>query len=127
MENSVKIVRLQNGEDIIGYVSSKEEGRYDITEPMSVGVHFSNNEAGLVMRHWLPIQLIKKNEIVLTEKDILCMLEPADEFCEYYTNTVKKVRDLLKAKNLVDSLDDEEMQNIMEAFDEIENDGKTLH
>jgi hypothetical protein len=129
MENSVKIVRLQNGEDIVGYVSSKEKGIYDITEPMSVGVHFSNsnNEAGLIMRHWLPIQIIKKNEIVLTEKDILCMFEPADDFCEYYTNTVQKVRELLKAKNLVDSLEENEINDIMEAFDEFNNDGKTLH
>lgn len=127
MENSVKIVRLQNGEDIIGYVTSKDNGSYDIVEPMSVDLQLVNNHAGLVMKHWLPVQLVKKNEIMLMDKDILCMIEPADDFCEYYTNTVEKIRELLKAKNLVDSLDDEEINDIMDAFEEMNNEGNTLH
>lgn len=127
MENSVKIVRLQNGEDIIGFVTSKENGSYDVVEPMAVDVQLQNNQAGLVMRHWLPVQLVKKNEIVLADKDILCMIEPADDFCEYYTNTVEKIRELLKAKKLVDSLDEEEIENIMNAFEELNHDGNTLH
>lgn len=127
MESNIRIVRLQNGEDIIGYVTNKENGSYDIVEPMSVGVQFANNQAGLVMRHWLPVQLIKKNEIVLTEKDILCMIEPADDFCEYYTSTVEKIRELLKAKKLVDSLDEEDIDDIMEAFEGLNHDGSTLH
>jgi hypothetical protein len=127
MENSIKIVRLQNGEDIIGYVTPKDNGQYDIVEPMSVDVQLQNNQAGLVMRHWLPVQLVKKNEIVLMDKDILCMIEPADDFSEYYVHTVEKIRELLKAKNLVDSLDDDEVNDIMDAFEELNNDGNTLH
>ena len=128
MENNIRIVRLQNGEDIVGYVTSKEDGHHEIVEPMTVGVEYKNREAGLVMRHWLPIQLVKKNETILTDKDIICMFEPADDFCEYYENTVEKIRDLIKAKNLVDNFTDEEVNNIMDAFEELEDDnGHTLH
>jgi len=95
---------------------------------MTVGVEYKNREAGLVMRHWLPIQLVKKNETILADKDIICMFEPADDFCEYYENTVEKIRDLIKAKNLVDNFTDEEVNNIMDAFEELEDDnGHTLH
>lgn len=128
MENSIKIVRLQNGEDIVGYVTNKQNGSYDIVEPMTVDIEFKNNEAGLVMRHWLPVQLVKTNETVLSDKDIICMFEPADEFCEYYMNTVEKIKDIIKAKNLVDEYSDEELDDIMEAFEELEQqDGYTLH
>ena len=69
----------------------------------------------------------KRNEILIENKDILGILDPNDEFCEYYLNTVEKIKDLLKAKNLVDSLDDDEVNNIMDAFEEMELDGVTLH
>jgi uncharacterized membrane protein YgaE (UPF0421/DUF939 family) len=55
------------------------------------------------------------------------VLEPNDEFCEYYLNTVEKIRELLKTKNLVDSMNDEEVENMMEAFDELHNNGNILH
>lgn len=128
-ENNVdiKIVRLQNGEDIIGHVSKKPEGSYDITEPMTVNVEFHGKTSGLVMRHWLPVQLVKTNEITIEHKDILCVIDPADEFAEYYANTVEKIRELLKAKNLVDELDDDEYDDVMEAFEELKHSGDTLH
>jgi len=41
---------------------------------------------------------------------------------------VEKIRDLIKAKNLVDNFTDEEVNNIMDAFEELEDDnGHTLH
>lgn len=123
----IKIVRLQNGEDIIGNLTTQDIGLYQIEEPMSVGVEYHGKTPGLSMQHWLPVQLIKKNEIVLDKKDVLCILEPNDEFCEYYTNTVEKIKELLAAKNLVDSFDDEELEDIMEAFEELKQHGDTLH
>lgn len=123
MEN-IKIVRLKNGEDIVGQIISSSDS-YDVIEPMTVGVEYRGKEAGLVMRHWLPVQLVKKNEITIKHDDVLCILEPADDFVEYYTNTVEKIHDLLKARNLVDSLDDEEVNNIMDALEE--QYGNTLH
>lgn len=127
MESNIKIVRLLNGEDIIGNVTTMDTGIYNVEEPMTVGIEYRNKEAGLMMHHWLPIQLLKKNEILIENKDILGILDPNDEFCEYYLNTVEKIKDLLKAKNLVDSLDDEEVNDIMDAFEEMGINGVTLH
>ena len=125
----IKIVRLQNGEDIIGNMTRDEYdvSKYIVEEPMTVGIEYRGKEAGLMMHHWLPVQLIKKNEITLENKDVLCILEPNDEFCEYYLNTVEKIKELLSAKNTLDGLDEEETDNIMDAFEELLNDGKTLH
>jgi hypothetical protein len=124
----IKIVRLQNGEDIIGNVTDiYNTGKYTVEEPMSVSINYRGKEPGLEMHHWLPVQLINRNEITLENKDVLCILEPNDEFCEYYMHTVEKIKDLLKAKNLVDSLDDDEVNDIMDAFDELDSGGTTLH
>lgn len=123
----IRIVRLQNGEDIIGSVVDLDYGQYNISEPMSVDIDYRQKSAGLVMNHWLPVQLIKKNEITINTKDVLCLLEPNDEFVEYYMNTVEKIKDLLAAKNLVDGLNDDELEDVMYAFEELEQDGTTLH
>jgi hypothetical protein len=123
----IKIVRLQNGEDIVANIINKDSGGYTVQEPMTVNIDYRGREAGLVMHHWLPVQLVKKNEIDLTDKDIVGMVEPAEEFCEYYLNTVEKIKELLSAKNLVDSLDEEEVNDIMDAFEELDNHGITLH
>jgi len=126
MENNIRIVRLQNGEDIMGCFTANNQN-YDISEPMSVQIEHNGRESGLMMHHWLPVQLLKRNEITLEQKDILCVLEPNEEFCEYYLNTVEKIKDLLKAKNIIDSMDEEEIENAREAFDELRNNGNILH
>ena len=125
--DNVKIVKLQNGEDLVGTLTSTDIGNYKLEEPMSFEIDFRHNSSGLIMRHWLPVQLVKKNEIELTQKDILAILEPADDFCEYYWNTVEKIKDLLKAKTLVDEMSDEEIDMIMNEFEDMVNDGNTLH
>ena len=125
--DNIRIVKLQNGEDLVGTLTTNEYGNYRLEEPMSFEIDFRNNSSGLIMRHWLPVQLIKKNEIELTHKDIIAVLEPAEDFCEYYCNTVEKIKELLSAKNNLDGLDEEETDNIMDAFEELLNDGKTLH
>jgi SAM-dependent MidA family methyltransferase len=123
--NTIKIVRLKNGEDIIGNLSDNTDGDYEISEPMSVSLVQKGHESGLVMSHWLPVQLIKKNEIKINSRDVLTMFEPNEEFAEYYTNTVEKIKNLLKAKNVADSMTDEEIEDIMDALED--GDGQTLH
>ena len=125
--DNIKIVKLRNGEDLVGTLTSTDIGSYKLEEPMSFEIDFRHNSSGLIMRHWLPVQLVKKNEIELSQKDILAILEPADDFCEYYWNTVEKIKDLLKAKNIVDEMSDEEIDMIMNEFEDMNNDGYTLH
>ena len=123
----IKIIRLKNGEDIVGQITTKDNNTFDVLEPMTVGIDFRGREAGLVMQHWLPVQLVKKNEVNISTNDVLCFIEPDNNFCEYYVNTVEKIHELLKAKNLVDSLEDEEVNNIMDAIEELQAVGHTLH
>jgi hypothetical protein len=124
----IKIVRLKNGEDIIGSLERLPIDDIQITEPMSVAIITrGRQESGLVMSHWLPVQLIKKNEITIKSCDVLTMFEPNDEFVEYYLNTVEKIKSLMKAKELTDEMTDEEIEDIMCEFEDMVKNGSTLH
>jgi len=125
--NTIKIVRLKSGEDIIGNVTANGIQYYDIDEPMAFEVDYRGNHSGLVMRHWLPVQLLKKNQIQLNAHDVLCVLEPDDEFSEYYLSTVEKVNRLLEAKASVKDMTDDEIQEIVDEFNTMNQGNDTLH
>jgi len=125
-EYKTQIIKLQNGTDLIANVSLNGE-QYLLEEPMEFGVDFRGHQAGLVMKHWLPVQLIKKNSIEIHSKDILSFMDPEEEFCEYYINTVSKIKELLKAKQLVSEMDEDELQDIMNQFEDMNYHGNTLH
>jgi len=125
MNDIIKIVRLKNGEDIIGSLTSLPIDDIQITEPMTVSVINRGQENGLVMSHWLPVQLIKKNEITIKSCDVLTIFEPNDEFAEYYVNTVEKIKSLMKAKEITDELSNDEIEDIMDALEDSE--GQVLH
>ena len=127
MENNIKILRLVNGEDVICQFTDLNNGEYNVLEPMSVSVREKNNEMQLAMSHWLPVNLISKNEINLKERDILTIFEPNDNFSEYYTHTVEKMHKLLQAKEAADKMTDEEIMEVMDALEDMGDEERVLH
>jgi len=127
LEYKTQIIKLQNGTDLIANVALNSAEEYVLEEPMEFNIDFRGRDSGLVMRHWLPVQLLKKNSISIKSKDVLSVMEPEDEFCEYYLNTVYKIKELLKAKSLVDNMDDDEIQDILDDFEDLRSDGDTIH
>jgi len=129
--DNIKIVRLQNGEDLIGDITFKSDDSFDIYEPMVVFIDYRSKEAGLIMKHWLPLQLVKKNEITLHKKDILFFTEPTTDFEEYYIETVQRVHDMMAAKDQLKSmlvgLDDIDSEDLIQQFDNLNNDNNLLH
>lgn len=121
----IQIIRLKNGEDIIGEVFEDIRDELEIDCPMTVDLEYRGNQSGLVMAHWLPVQLIERNRAIIKSCDVLTRFHPNNEFAEYYMNTVERLKDILKAKELTDSLSDEEVEDIMDALDE--GTGQTLH
>jgi hypothetical protein len=125
--DNIKIIKLQNGEDIVGTVTANGVQYYDIEEPMLFEIDYRGNHSGLVMRHWLPVQLLKKNYIQLKTQDVLCILEPDEEFSEYYLHTVEKIKRLLKAKDSVNEMSNEEIQEIVDELDILNQGNDTVH
>jgi len=127
LEYKTQIIKLQNGTDLIANVALNGMDSYVLDEPMEFGVDYRGRDAGLFMKHFLPVQLLKKNSIQIHTKDILSVLEPDNEFSEYYINTVSKIKELLKAKDVLSDMDDEEIGNMINEFEELQNHGNTLH
>lgn len=127
MLETIKIIRLKNGEDIIGFIKSEDEVTYDISEPMTVDVEVRGGNAGnLIMSNWLPIQLIKKNETQIKSEDILTMMEPEENFIEYYMNTVDKLNKILEVKKEAAAMTDEQVTEILNALEGVGED-RVLH
>lgn len=123
MENSIQMLRLKNGEDIIGCTSLVSTNYYHVKEPMVVLV----KNQGLLMQNWLPVQLLKKNEATLSIQEVLGVFEPTDEFIEYYNNTIEKINRLIEAQNRAVNMTDNEIQEAVLSLEDIELGDNQLH
>ena len=118
MENEVKIVRFKDGMDVICFFDNLNAEVVDIIEPMMFEVRNMN----LVMQQWLPIAMIKENRASVKWEDILCIMEPSDDFKEYFHTTVEKVNESIqKKKNASTDEEKEYMMDVMNAMDEMDN------
>jgi hypothetical protein len=118
MENEVKIVRFKDGLDVICFFDNLNAEVVDIIEPMMFEVRNMN----LVMQQWLPIAMIKENRASVKWEDILCVMEPSEDFKEYFHTTVEKLNLTLdKKKNASTDEEKEYMLEVLSAMDEMDN------
>lgn len=118
MENEVKIVRFKDGMDVICFFDNLNTEVVDIIEPMMFEVRNMN----LVMQQWLPIAMIKENRASVKWEDILCVMEPSDDFKEYFHTTVEKVNESIQRKKDASTEEEKDyMMDVMNAMDEMDN------
>lgn len=87
---SIKILRLKSGEDIITYFEQVDKNNIILRNPMAVLVKNDSRTGRQItlMDNWLPVQLIKTNEAFITEQLIVTIMEPSAEFSEYFENAI---------------------------------------
>lgn len=111
---TIKLVRLNNGEDIVAYVEEIDDHLL-IRDPMTV-VILKNNKAGkqtIVMSEYIPYPIIKSNEIILNQADVFFVMEPSDAFSEYYFNMLNR-SEIAETEDLSDESDDKQMKIMSE-------------
>ena len=88
--NSIKIVRLQSGEDIMADIVEDEENDTILLDnPMQVIFkRIPTGQTVMMMMPWLPIEIIKENNAIVYASDILTIIEPKDDLIDYYGNVV---------------------------------------
>lgn len=122
------MARLKTGEDIIGnFMADLPLHEYIITEPMVVEIEHGSKSSGLVMAHWLPVQLLHENKITIDASEILGFIQPSEEFVEYYQSTVSRLRELLLAKKKINEIEQSDYDDVMEAFEELSNGDVEVH
>lgn len=104
----IKLLRLNNGEDIISYVEDYGTGEIILRCPMALMVKFDQrtNKQTVLMDHWLPTSIIMKNETLLKCSDILCFMDSNPAINEYYENACTAID---KFNNDTEASPDEEL------------------
>lgn len=106
MDNNVKLIRLQSGEDIIAGVTESDEGEVvTLASPMVVIFkRLPTGKAVMMMAPWLPIELIKHNAASVYTSDILTIVDPKSSMINYYTKAVHEADELLYSEEVEDAL-----------------------
>jgi hypothetical protein len=132
---TIKIVRLQTGEDIISsIVEDNDTDMILLTNPMRMIVKRMPSEKGsqsvFMMMPWLPIEVIKEDAAIIYNSDVITMFDPKDSLIEYYQNMVNEsILTMLYSDDESAFDDEDEMEITEEELEEIERykEGKLLH
>lgn len=131
---------MQTGEDIMAsMVGEKEEETVLLEDPMRlIYRRMPTGQTVLMMMPWLPVELIKDNNALIYNTDIITIIDPKESMVQYYDNLVIKtmlemekseemIEQLLKDQEQEDEEDDEEysIEELNNFIEEVKN--RTLH
>ena len=139
--HNVKIIRMQTGEDIMAsMIGEEQEETVLLEDPMRlIFRRMPTGQTVMMMMPWLPVELIKDNNALIYNSDIITIVEPKESMIEYYENLVIKtmlemekseemIAGLLKAQAGEEDTEDEEeysMEDLIQFVEEVKN--RTLH
>lgn len=113
---TVQIVRFKDGLDVICNIDYKDlSDKVELFNPMIFEVRNTN----LVMQQWLPLAVIKGNSVMIDNREILCVMDPNDDFAEYYEETVRKMNEVLRKKDET-SDDKEKIKEFLQSLVDLE-------
>ena len=120
MQEEIKIIRLNDGEDIISsYHTDESNEGLIVNNPMSLFFKRVNPTRSVVMMApWLPIELICNTSTRINNSQILTIMEPKKSLIEYYLNAVDNITENIRMNE--DSIDETLLDNNQEddTFDE---------
>lgn len=134
--NAIRIIRLQNGEDIMANIVQDEDNdTVMLDNPMHIIFkRMPTGQIVLMMLPWLPIEIIKENNAIIDTADILTIIEPKDDLVRHYDNVVTEAhgkmienKERMKMNAMENSNDKEEFdpEDIFRALEERKN--RSLH
>ena len=90
MDNNIKLVRLNTGEDVIASVTQSEDPEaVFLDSPMRLVLRRSpSGTTMMMMSPWLPIEVLAENVASVYLTDIITVLDVKDSLVEYYNNMV---------------------------------------
>ena len=137
--HNVKIIRMQTGEDIMASMIGEDEAETVLLEdPMRlIFRRMPTGQTVMMMMPWLPVELIKDNNALIYNSDIVTIIDPKESMIEYYENLViKTLLEMEKSEDMIAGLlkeqageneDEEEysMEDLIQFVEEVKN--RTLH
>jgi hypothetical protein len=111
----IKIFRLKTGEDIVSFFEEdKNSHNVKLRYPVSVYIQYNEGERfdEVSLTDWLPKGIMENNAAILNRKDILCVLEPNQQFKEYYLNFLNNFQSIEENEEKQD-----EVKSLLEILD----------
>jgi hypothetical protein len=138
LENSVKFVRLNTGEDLVSEVSEVEndDNRYYVLHnPMKIIYQMNMKGGGLTisLMQWVFARICDDQDFIVYCNDVVTMNKPTDSLENYYWETVEHfdtVKESLSKKTSFDNDVKDESEFISELQDMLQSFGtlsKKLH
>lgn len=125
---TINLLRLKSGEDIVSYIQQYNKEELILREPMLVVIKpdYKSGQQIIGMDSWLPFQILKSNEVLLKASDVLLTMNPSSEFSEFYENTVHNLNsknddNKSESDSETSRLTEEEMTMILSAMEQKEN------
>jgi predicted DNA binding protein len=109
---SINLLRLKSGEDIICYIENYGHDEIVIRDAMVVFIKTDMKTGNQIamLDHWLPVSVIKENEAIVKMSEVLAIMNPSAEFTEYFEISVeglKQSKEHFSNQELSSSDDDE--------------------
>lgn len=115
---AVKILRLKDGLDIICDCIFEKNDKLVIENPMLFELRGTN----LILQYWLPMAVMKGESVEIGMDNVVCTMDPNDDFEEYYTSSILRLKDSERKEREV-PLNDE----VLAAFEEKEFTKSLIH
>ena len=128
---------MQTGEDIMAsMIGEEQEETVLLEDPMRlIFRRMPTGQTVMMMMPWLPVELIKDNNALIYNSDMITIVEPKESMIEYYENLVIKtmlemekseemIAGLLKAQAGEEDTEDEEeysMEDLIQFVEEVKN------
>jgi hypothetical protein len=118
METTIKIFRLNSGEDIIAETERKDN-LFKVINPIVFMLRNDSRSGNqtVSMTFWLPVSLMEKNQTIIDSKDIIAMMDPSVDFAEYYIGAVENInnsRTSFKSTDEKEIMSEEDKMAILE-------------
>ena len=106
----IKVLRLKNGDDVISFVEESAK-KINLRHPIifAIVTNKKTQKYELILTHWLPVNILEKNQAELLKSDVLTILEPNESFKEYYLNFLNTFGG--PEEELEDELEDESLRD----------------
>lgn len=108
---TIQVIKLYNGDEIIGF-TEEIDGKLLIRDAFQFLLKVDRNgEHNISMDYWLPEPLIKSGMASINKDKIIAIMEPSDDFKEYYENALDTVEKTKEVKDKLDILEDSSQED----------------
>ena len=115
LEESIKFIRLSNGEDLISQLveirKEEEDSYYILINPLKI-VYMTGTKPGILsisLMQWVFHRVCSEQEFTLYPSDVLTVAKPTDSLMEYYQDSLDhfdEVKEKLKKNTQFSSTED---------------------